>query len=117
MYSSTVLYDNGLVAVILELLTALLEYLDFNGIVQSAAVKASLLLQNASIIPDSYTCLLCSKLCWHDRLIPNLCVSVIYIRLCIAFIACMQSTFMLMWVWNDKQIYIHTYIRTCTQFL
>ena len=41
--------------VMLELLTALLEYLDlFDGFVQSAAVKASLLPQNASIIPDFY---------------------------------------------------------------
>ena len=55
-----------------ELLTALLEYFDrFDGFVQSAAVKASLLPQNASIIPDSYTFLLCSKLCWHNRLIPS----------------------------------------------
>ena len=59
----------------LELLTALLEYLDLlHGIVQSAyflAVKASLLSQNASIILDSYTYLLCSKLCWHNCLIPT----------------------------------------------
>jgi len=51
------------VTVILELLTALLKYLDpFEGFVQCAAVKASLLPQNASINPDSYTYLLCSKL-------------------------------------------------------
>jgi len=44
------------VTVILESLTALLEYLNcFDGFVQSAAVKASLLYQNASIIPDSHT--------------------------------------------------------------
>ena len=59
----------------IRLPTALLEYLDlFYGIVQSAdflAVKASLLPQNASIIPDSYTYLLCSKLCWHNHLIPT----------------------------------------------
>jgi len=51
---------------ILELLTSLLEYLDLNGNVQSAdflAVKALLSPQNASIIPDSYTYLLCLKLC------------------------------------------------------
>ena len=42
--------------IIIELLTALLEYLDlFEGFVQSAAVKALLLPQNASIIPDSNT--------------------------------------------------------------
>ena len=58
--------------VILELLTALLEYLNlFDGFGQSAAVKASLLPQNASIIPDSYTYLLCLKLYWHNRLIPT----------------------------------------------
>jgi len=44
------------VTVILELLTALLEYLDlFDGFVQPAAVKSSLLPQNASIIPDFHT--------------------------------------------------------------
>jgi len=62
--------NNASVTVILELLIALLEYLDFlNGFVQSAyflAVKASLSPQNASIIPDSYTC----HLCWHNCLIP-----------------------------------------------
>ena len=45
--------------VLLELLTALLEYLDLvNGILQSAnflTVKALISLQNASIIHDSYT--------------------------------------------------------------
>jgi len=42
------------VTVVLELLTTLLEYLDvFDGFVQSAAVKVSLLPQNASTIPDS----------------------------------------------------------------
>jgi len=62
---------NSLVTVITELLTALLEYLDlFDRFVQSAAVKASLLPQNASIIPDSHTYLLCLKLCWHNCLIP-----------------------------------------------
>jgi len=54
------------VTVILELLTALLEYLNLlNGIVQSAdffAAKAVLSTQNASIIPDSYTYLLYLKL-------------------------------------------------------
>ena len=42
----------------------------FNGFVQCAAVKASLLPQNASIILDSFTYLFCSKLCWHNRLMP-----------------------------------------------
>ena len=49
--------------VIIELMTALLKYLDL-GIVQSAdflAVKALLLPQNASIIPDSYTYLLYAR--------------------------------------------------------
>ena len=60
---------------IIELLTALLEYLDIiHGIVQSAyfcTVNTSLSPQNASMIPDSYTYLLCLKLCWHNRLIPS----------------------------------------------
>jgi len=39
----------------LELMTALLEYLNlFDWFVKSAAVKASLLPQNVSMIPDSY---------------------------------------------------------------
>jgi len=63
------------VTVLLELLTALLEYIDLlNGILQSPdflTVKALISPQNASIIPDSYTCLLCSKLCQHNRRIPN----------------------------------------------
>ena len=54
--------------VISELLTALLEYLDMQS-ADFLAVKVSLSPQNASIIPDSYTYLLCSKLCWHNRLI------------------------------------------------
>ena len=62
------------VTAVIELLTALLEYLYlFNAIVQFAdflAVKALLLPQNASIIPDPYTYLLCSKLCWHNRWFP-----------------------------------------------
>ena len=42
--------------VILELLTALLEYLDlFDRFVPCSAMKALLLPQNASIIPDSLT--------------------------------------------------------------
>ena len=45
--------------VTIKLLSTLLEYLDlFEGFVQSAAVKTSLLPQNASIIPDSHTNLL-----------------------------------------------------------
>ena len=45
--------------VILELLTASSEYLSsFDRFVQSAADRASLMPQNASIIPDSYTNLL-----------------------------------------------------------
>ena len=60
------------VIIISEVLTALLEYLDhFEESVQFTAVKASLLSQNASIIPDSYTYLLCSKLCRHNCLIPK----------------------------------------------
>ena len=55
--------------VLLEFLTALLEYLDlFNLIVQSTdspTVKALYLPQNASIIPDSHRYLLCTKLCRH----------------------------------------------------
>ena len=62
-------YNNGLVTVTLELLAALLEHLNlFDGFVQFAAVEASLLPQNASIIPDSYTYQLCLKLCWHNHL-------------------------------------------------
>ena len=61
--------------VLLELLSALLEYLNvFYGIMQSAdclAVKALLSPQNSSIIPESYTYLLCSKLCWHNRHMPT----------------------------------------------
>jgi len=61
--------SNGLVTVLLESLTALLEHLNlFDGFVQSTAVKA-LLPRNASIIPDFYTYLLCLKLCWHNFLI------------------------------------------------
>ena len=63
--------------VLLELLTVLLEYLDlFNGILQFAdflTVKALVSPQNASIIPDSYTYLLCLKLCRHNRRIPSTC--------------------------------------------
>ena len=41
--------------VIVNLLTALLEYFNlYDGFVQSAAVKVSLLPQNANMIPDSY---------------------------------------------------------------
>ena len=58
----------------LELLTALLEYLDcFYEIGQSTdflAVKA-LSPYNASIIPDAYYYLLCSKLCWHNHCMPT----------------------------------------------
>ena len=59
-------------------MTALLENLNlFYGIVQSAdflTVKA-LSPQNASIIPESYTYLQCSKLYWQNCLIPNYHVS------------------------------------------
>ena len=47
--------NNALVTVILELLTALLECLYFDQFVQCTAEKASLLHQNASVIPDSFT--------------------------------------------------------------
>ena len=61
--------------VLLELLTALSEYLrrSFYGIMQSIdflAAKALLSPQNASIIPDSYTYLLCLKLCRHNHCMP-----------------------------------------------
>jgi len=59
--------------VLLELMTVLLEYLDLlTEFLHSAnflTVKAlvSPQNQNASIIPNSYTYLLCSKLCQHNR--------------------------------------------------
>ena len=66
---------NTSVTVLLELLTALLEYLDlFNEILQSAdflTIKALISPQYASIIPDTYTYQLCSKLCRHNRRIPK----------------------------------------------
>ena len=63
---------NTSVTVLLELLTALLDL--FNEILQSAdflTIKALISPQNASIIPDSYTYLLCSKLCRHNHRIPT----------------------------------------------
>ena len=61
--------------VLLQLLAALLEYIDLlNGILQSPdflTVKALISSQNASIIPGSYTYLLCLKLCQHNRRIPT----------------------------------------------
>ena len=49
-------------------MTALLEYFNiFNGIVQSADL-ANYHLKSQ---PDSYTYLLCLKLCWHNRCIPK----------------------------------------------
>ena len=59
--------------VLLEFLTALLEYLDlFNGIVQSADFPTVKALYSPQIIPDSHTYLLFPKLCRHNRRIPNL---------------------------------------------
>ena len=59
--------------VILELLTASSEYLSsFDRFVQSAADRASLMPQNASIIPDSYTNLLpYSGKFWRGKTLAN----------------------------------------------
>ena len=56
----------------LELLTALLEYLNlFMQSTDSLAAKALLSPQNTSTIPDSYTYLLCLKLCRQNRHMPT----------------------------------------------
>ena len=49
--------------VLLELLTALLEYLDIMQSTDFFAAKALISPYNTSIIPDSYTYLLFLKLC------------------------------------------------------
>jgi len=64
-----------MITVLLELLNALLEYLDlFMELCNLLIFLLSKLYYHLEM-PDSYTCLLCSKLCLHNRHMPSVYTS------------------------------------------
>ena len=54
------------VAQIIIIVDVLLEYIDLQSYFQSSTTY------DAGIMLDAFSYLLCSKLCWHNRLVPTL---------------------------------------------
>ena len=65
----------------------------------------------AGIMLDAFSYLLCSKLCWHNRLVPNHCMILLYM------ISIVDGQYQCNKFWHTQGYGIARYFYTLTKFI